>query len=40
MKFVAGLSLICLHSLDAITVVVTRKGENLQQLEGDGKHYM
>jgi len=37
---VAGMNLICLHSRDAIMVVVIRKGENLQQLEGDGKHYM
>ncbi|KAG2285144.1 hypothetical protein Bca4012_034403 [Brassica carinata] len=38
--FFAGLSLICLPSRDAIMVVVIRKGENLQQSEGDGKHYM
>lgn len=37
---VAGLSLTCLLSRDAIMVVVIRKGENLQQLEDDGKHYM
>ncbi|KAF3521247.1 hypothetical protein DY000_02064056, partial [Brassica cretica] len=38
--FVAGLSLICLPSLVAIMVVVIRKGENLQQSEGDRKHYI